>query len=176
MSTREQTGSTAAPGATMAAAAENEKPGFVVTASRLFPSWLANTGASLAISTYQSSKVILIGANKHAGRLLVIERTLERTMGMAFDGSRRAIASMIQITSFVDAARGTPATTHSLFRNQLPIQRTSTFMTSPSTPTANWSSPIPCSPAWRPPRRPTASNPCGSRLSCRGWRRRTAVI
>ncbi len=28
-------------------------------------------------------------------------------MGMAFDGSRLAIASMIQITSFVDAARGT---------------------------------------------------------------------
>ena len=106
MSTRGETGSAAAAGA--AVAAEKDKPAFVVTASRQFPSWLADTGSSLAISTYQSSKVILIGVNKETGKLSVFERTLERPMGMAFDGSRLAIASMIQITSFVDAARGTP--------------------------------------------------------------------
>lgn len=61
---------------------------FVVTTSRQFPSWLADTGSSLAISTYQSSKVILIGTNKQAGRLSVFERTLERPMGMAFRDSR----------------------------------------------------------------------------------------
>jgi uncharacterized protein (TIGR03032 family) len=97
----------AAP-ASSTAATGKETPAFVVTTSRQFPSWLADSGSSLAISTYQSGKVILIGANKQAGRLSVFERTLERPMGMAFRDSRLAVASMIQITSFVDAARGTP--------------------------------------------------------------------
>lgn len=88
--------------------AETEKPAFVVTASRQFQSWLADSGSSLAISTYQSSKVILIGSNRQAARLSVFERTIERPMGMAFHEQRLAVASMIQITSFVDAARGTP--------------------------------------------------------------------
>lgn len=91
----------AEPGSTAA-------PAFVVTTSRQFPSWLADTGGSFAISTYQSGKVILIGTNKQAGRLSIFERTLERPMGIAFRDSRLAVASMIQITSFVDAARGTP--------------------------------------------------------------------
>jgi uncharacterized protein (TIGR03032 family) len=88
--------------------AETEKRAFVVTASRQFASWLADSASSLAISTYQSSKVILIGSNREAGRLSVFERTIERPMGMAFRDSRLAVASMIQITSFVDAAGGTP--------------------------------------------------------------------
>ena len=88
--------------------AGKSKPAFTVTTSRQFPSWLAESGASLAISTYQSGKVILIGTNKQAGRLSIFERTLERPMGMAFRASRLVVASMIQITSFVDAAGGTP--------------------------------------------------------------------
>lgn len=90
------------------AAPGKEAPVFSISTSRQFPGWLAGTGGSLAISTYQSSKVILIGTNQEAGRLSVFERTLERPMGMAFDGARLAIASMIQITTFVDAAGGTP--------------------------------------------------------------------
>jgi uncharacterized protein (TIGR03032 family) len=85
-----------------------EKPAFIATTSRQFVSWLADSGSSLAISTYQSGKVVLIGTNRQAGRLSVFERTLERPMGMAVRGSRLTIASMIQITSFVDAAGGTP--------------------------------------------------------------------
>ena len=90
------------------APAEKAIPALTVSTSRQFPGWLAGTGGSLAISTYQSSKVILVGSGVEAGRLSVFERTLERPMGMAFDGTRLAIASMIQITVFVDAARGTP--------------------------------------------------------------------
>jgi uncharacterized protein (TIGR03032 family) len=90
------------------APAGKANPAFTVTTSRQFPGWLADTGASLAISTYQSGKVILIGTNRPAGRLSIFERTLERPMGMAFRDSRLVVASMIQITSFVDAARGTP--------------------------------------------------------------------
>ncbi|MFN4017000.1 MAG: TIGR03032 family protein [Reyranella sp.] len=83
-------------------------PALVVTSSRHFPGWLADTGGSLAISTYQSGKVILIGTNKQAARLSIFERTLDRPMGMAFRDSRLVVASSIQITSFVDAAGGTP--------------------------------------------------------------------
>src|SRR5215510_3256330 len=79
---------------------------FELTTSRQFTSWLAETGASLAITTYQSGKVILIGSNTPTRRLSVFERTLERPMGMAFDGRRLAIATLIQITTFVDAAEG----------------------------------------------------------------------
>jgi uncharacterized protein (TIGR03032 family) len=63
---------------------------------------------SIAITTYQSGKVILIGSN--ARPLSVFERTLERPMGMAFDGRRLAIASLIQVTTFVDAAEGQKTT------------------------------------------------------------------
>jgi uncharacterized protein (TIGR03032 family) len=91
----------AAPGA-----GANDTPAFTLTTSRQFPSWLAETGASIALTTYQSGKVILVGSNKGTGRLSVFERTLERPMGLAFDGKRQlAIASMVQITVFADAAR-----------------------------------------------------------------------
>jgi len=86
--------------------ADQSAPVFELTTSRQFTSWLASTGASLVITTYQSGKVILIGWNEAAGRLSVFERTLERPMGMAFDGRRLAVATLIQITTFVDAAEG----------------------------------------------------------------------
>lgn len=84
------------------------KPTFVATSSRHFPGWLADSGGSLAISTYQSGKVILIGTNRQAERLSIFDRTLDRPMGLAFRDSRLAVASSIQITNFVDAAHGTP--------------------------------------------------------------------
>jgi uncharacterized protein (TIGR03032 family) len=83
-------------------------PKLDITTSRQFPGWLAATGGSLAFTTYQSGKVFLIGSNRATGRLSVFERTLERPMGMAVSGSRLAIAAMNQITTFVDAAGGTP--------------------------------------------------------------------
>jgi uncharacterized protein (TIGR03032 family) len=84
----------------------DEQEKFELTTSRQFTSWLAASGASLAITTYQSGKVILIGTNQETGRLSIFERTLERPMGLAFDGRRLAIATLIQITTFVDAAEG----------------------------------------------------------------------
>ena len=106
MSSSDKAGEAAAVAASVPAG--KEVPVFEISTSRQFPNWLASTGGSLAISTYQSSKVILVGTNKETRRISVFERTLERAMGMAFDGKRLAVASMIQITSFVDAARGTP--------------------------------------------------------------------
>src|SRR6188768_444041 len=83
-------------------------PRFEITTSRQFVSWLAGSGGSLAFTTYQSGKVFLIGSNGGTGRLSVFERTLDRPMGMVADGARLAIAAMNQITTFVDAAEGSP--------------------------------------------------------------------
>jgi uncharacterized protein (TIGR03032 family) len=83
---------------------QEARPRLEITTSRQFPSWLRETGASLACTTYQSGKVFLIGSNLENRRLSVFERTLERPMGLAFDRGRLAIASMIQIITFVDAA------------------------------------------------------------------------
>ena len=89
------------------AAGEPSAPRFELTPSRQFTGWLAETGASIGITTYQSGKVILIGSNPATGRLSIFERTLDRPMGMAFDGRRgMSIASLIQITTFIDAAEG----------------------------------------------------------------------
>lgn len=50
--------------------------------SRLFPAWLADTGASLAFTTYQAGKIFLIGSNAETGRLSVFERSFPRCMGL----------------------------------------------------------------------------------------------
>jgi uncharacterized protein (TIGR03032 family) len=85
---------------------ETPAAAFSMTTSRQFPAWLAETGTSLAVTTYQSGKVILVGSNAATGRVSIFERTLSRPMGMAFDGNRLAIATQIQITSFVDPSKG----------------------------------------------------------------------
>ena len=85
-------------------------PKLEITTSRQFVSWLAGTGGSLAFTTYQSGQVFLIGSKRETGRLSVFERTLERPMGMAASGARLAIATMNQVTTFVDAAAGGGAT------------------------------------------------------------------
>ena len=84
MSSSDKAGEAAAVAASVPAG--KEVPVFEISTSRQFPNWLASTGGSLAISTYQSSKVILVGTNKETRRISVFERTLERAMGMAFDG------------------------------------------------------------------------------------------
>lgn len=71
--------------------------------SRQFVSWLRETGSSIALSTYQSGKVLFIGTNAETDRISVFERTLERPMGMAVSGNRLAIASLYQVYTFIDA-------------------------------------------------------------------------
>jgi uncharacterized protein (TIGR03032 family) len=87
------------------AAAEKADAHFSLTASRQFTGWLAETRASLALSTYQSGKVILIGSNPETKRLSISGRAVPQPMGLAFDGRRLAVASMVQITVFVDATQ-----------------------------------------------------------------------
>jgi len=71
--------------------------------SRQFVSWLRQTGSSLALSTYQSGKVLFVGTQAQTDRISVFERTLDRPMGMAASGNRLAIASLYQVYTFIDA-------------------------------------------------------------------------
>jgi uncharacterized protein (TIGR03032 family) len=83
---------------------------FEVTTSRHFVSWLTEAQASIAVTTYQSGKLLLFGVNPDARKLAIFERTLERPMGLAADGPRLAVATLPQIVTFVDAAElGRPA-------------------------------------------------------------------
>jgi len=89
-----------------ASAAQAETPRFEITTSRQFESWLAASGASHAITTYQAGMVLLIGTNPATERLWVFNRLLERPMGLCCARDRLAVATIAQIVTFVDARRG----------------------------------------------------------------------
>lgn len=74
---------------------------FALTTSRHFPEWLAATGGSIALTTYQAGKLFLIGT-KPEGGLSIFERTFQRSMGLAVsaDGQSLALATEYQIQRF----------------------------------------------------------------------------
>lgn len=74
--------------------------GLTLTGSRLFASWLAGCGASLAFTTYQAGKLFLVGAGPD-GRLSVFERTFPRCMGLGV-GPRGSLwmSSLFQLWRF----------------------------------------------------------------------------
>lgn len=67
-----------------------------LVSSRLFTGWLAASGGSLALTTYQAGKVFLIGLRAD-GRLSVFERTFERPMGLAVGQGRFWMSSRFQL-------------------------------------------------------------------------------
>jgi uncharacterized protein (TIGR03032 family) len=74
-------------------------PTFQVLSSRHFTAWLAEQRASLAVSTYQSGKLFLLGL-KTAGELSVFERTFNRAMGLWSDGQTLWMSSAFQLWRF----------------------------------------------------------------------------
>lgn len=78
---------------------------FVLTTSRLFPSWLASRKASLAFSTYQAGKFFLIGSNADQS-ISVFERTIDRPMALCADGDDIYISSLYQLWRFRDCTAG----------------------------------------------------------------------
>ncbi|MGH7288248.1 MAG: TIGR03032 family protein, partial [Myxococcota bacterium] len=56
-------------------------PPLEVRVSRHFLSWLSESGASLAFTTYQTNRLFLIGM-KEGGRLSIFERHFDRPMGL----------------------------------------------------------------------------------------------
>ncbi|MFV2070627.1 MAG: TIGR03032 family protein [Pirellulales bacterium] len=85
-------------------AARPSRAAFQVLASRHFPDWLASERISLAVSTYQSGKLFLIG-RKLGDRLSVFERTFNRCMGLWSDGQTLWLASVFQIWRLENALR-----------------------------------------------------------------------
>lgn len=67
-----------------------------ITSSRQFPAWLAQQGISLACTTYQSNRLILLGL-KPNGQLSAVLRTFERPMGLVATPDRLYLSSKEQI-------------------------------------------------------------------------------
>jgi len=81
---------------------ENADKNVEFIGSRHFTSWLAGQGVSLAFTTYQASKLFLIGLSPE-GELSVSERTIDRCMGIASTGRSLYVASKWQIWRFENA-------------------------------------------------------------------------
>jgi uncharacterized protein (TIGR03032 family) len=77
---------------------------FAVTTSRGFESWLYRADGAIAFTTYQASKLFLLGL-KPGGRLGVFERTFARCMGLAVSGDSRTLllATQYQLYRFDNA-------------------------------------------------------------------------
>lgn len=83
-----------------ATAAAAQAP-FAVAFTADFPDLLLGLGISLAISTYQSGKVILLSA--HADGITQLPRTFAQPMGLAVAERRLAVATRDEVVVFADA-------------------------------------------------------------------------
>ena len=79
-----------------------EPPSFEALASRQFTSWVSEQRVSLAFTTYQTGKLILIGLQTD-GRLSVFERTFNRCLGLRGDGQTLWMTSLCQLWRFENA-------------------------------------------------------------------------
>jgi len=74
-------------------------PSIEFQGSRLFATWLASTGASLALTSYQIGKLFLIGTDE-AGQVKIFERTFDRTMALGVGPEQFWLSSRYQIWRF----------------------------------------------------------------------------
>lgn len=84
-------------------------PAVSLTASRHFAAWLAEQRVSLALTTYQTGKLFLVGLQPD-GRLSVFERTFNRAMGLWGDDQTLWMTSLYQVWRFENALE--PGQTH----------------------------------------------------------------
>lgn len=68
------------------------------------PGWLAANRLSLAISSYQSGRLYLVGSDAQ-GRLAFFERVFERAMGVVGNGQRIYLGSLYQLWRFENILR-----------------------------------------------------------------------
>lgn len=66
-----------------------------------FAAWLAQSGGSLAISTYQAGKVVLVGWDGR--QVTVLLRHFDKPMGMALSNGRMALATRHEVALFANA-------------------------------------------------------------------------
>lgn len=69
---------------------------FNISCSRHFADWLGEMNASLAMSTYQTGELFLIG-RQSSGELSVFERKFNRCMGLCSNGQTLWLASLYQL-------------------------------------------------------------------------------
>jgi uncharacterized protein (TIGR03032 family) len=81
-----------------------ETPWLKVYGSPDFAGWLAGQDVSLALSTYQTAKLFLIG-RKENNQLTVQERTFNRCMGLWAEDETLWISSAYQLWRFVNVLR-----------------------------------------------------------------------
>lgn len=79
---------------------------FSCTYSVDFPDILLDLGASLALSTYQSGKVILLSPS--AGRIVQLPRSFHSAMGLAVEGRRLAVATRDEVVVLADSPELAP--------------------------------------------------------------------
>jgi uncharacterized protein (TIGR03032 family) len=77
-------------------AAASDEPWLEVTSSPNFAAWLAHRKVSLAFTTYQTGKLLLLGCSPD-GRLAVFERTFNRAMGLWADGQTLWLSTLYQL-------------------------------------------------------------------------------
>ena len=75
-----------------------------VYSSRHFSAWLAEQRVSLAVTTYQTGKLFLLGLNPN-GQLAVFERTFNRCMGLWADDQTLWMNSLYQLWRLENALR-----------------------------------------------------------------------
>ena len=78
---------------------QSDPPRLEIQTSRQFNLWLAEQRMSLALTTYQTGKLFMIGLQPN-GRLSVFERTLERVMAMTATREEIYLSTLYQIWRF----------------------------------------------------------------------------
>ncbi|TWI01693.1 uncharacterized protein (TIGR03032 family) [Luteimonas cucumeris] len=74
------------------------------TCSRSLAGWLAANRISLAITSYQSGRIYLVGSDKQ-GRVSFFERIFERAMGVVGNAQRIYLGSLYQLWRFENVLR-----------------------------------------------------------------------
>lgn len=88
---------------------EVARPKLEISSSRHFPEWLAQTGGSLAFTTYRAGKLFMLGIRQD-GRLAIFERSFTRCMGLGVSADARSIlvSTEFQIHRLDNVLRGEP--------------------------------------------------------------------
>ncbi len=87
-----------------AQAAASDEPWLEVTGSPHLAAWLVEQKVSLAFTTYQTGKLLLVGCSPE-GRLAVFERTFNRAMGLWADGQTLWLSTVYQLWRFENLLR-----------------------------------------------------------------------
>ena len=98
-------------------------PAFEISASRNFLGWMADENLSIALTTYQTGKMFLLGRQPD-GRMSVFERTFNRCMGLctAGEGQTLWMSSLYQLWRFENLLDAGQATRDGYDRLYVPIK------------------------------------------------------